>query len=136
MPKLIINIDVPDLPTAERFYTAAFGLRVGRRFSENAVELLGADAPIALLAAPAGTLPFKGAATTRSYARHWSPVHLDFFVRDIEAALKSAVDAGALLEVPIEPYDFGRMAVLSDPFGHGICLIQFEGRGYDEIATG
>jgi len=23
--------------------------------------------------------------------------------------------------------------VLADPFGHGLCLIQFLGRGYDEI---
>jgi len=28
------------------------------------------------------------------------------------------------------------MAVLSDPFGNGLCLLQLEGRGYDEIATG
>jgi len=25
--------------------------------------------------------------------------------------------------------------MLADPFGHGICLIEFVGRGYDEIAT-
>jgi lactoylglutathione lyase len=25
---------------------------------------------------------------------------------------------------------------LADPFGHGLCLIEFRGRGYDEIATG
>jgi hypothetical protein len=24
---------------------------------------------------------------------------------------------------------------LSDPWGHGWCLLQFLGRGYDEIAT-
>jgi hypothetical protein len=23
---------------------------------------------------------------------------------------------------------------MADPFGHGICFIQFVGRGYDEIA--
>jgi hypothetical protein len=23
---------------------------------------------------------------------------------------------------------------MADPFGHGICFIQFLGRGYDEIA--
>ena len=27
------------------------------------------------------------------------------------------------------------IAMLADPFGHGICLIEFVGRGYDEIAT-
>jgi lactoylglutathione lyase len=30
---------------------------------------------------------------------------------------------------------WGRIAQLADPFGHGLCLIQFLGRGYDEIAT-
>jgi hypothetical protein len=24
---------------------------------------------------------------------------------------------------------------LADPFGHGFCLIEFTGRGYDEVAT-
>ena len=40
---VLINIDVPDLERAERFYVAALGLRVGRRF-EGVVELLGATA--------------------------------------------------------------------------------------------
>ena len=30
----------------------------------------------------------------------------------------------------------GKIAHLADPFGHGVCLVQFLGRGYDEIATG
>jgi hypothetical protein len=25
------------------------------------------------------------------------------------------------------------MARMADPFGHGFCLLQFKGRGYDEI---
>jgi hypothetical protein len=28
----------------------------------------------------------------------------------------------------------GRLAQIADPFGHGICFVQFLGRGYDEIA--
>src|SRR5690606_14256459 len=47
--ELLINIDVPDLAAAEAFYTAAFELRPARRFGEDAVELLGANAPIYLL---------------------------------------------------------------------------------------
>jgi hypothetical protein len=31
---------------------------------------------------------------------------------------------------------WGRIAHMADPFGHGLCLIQFLGCGYDEIATG
>ena len=28
----------------------------------------------------------------------------------------------------------GRIARTADPFGHGVCFIQFVDRGYDEIA--
>jgi len=30
---------------------------------------------------------------------------------------------------------WGRIVQLADPFGHGWCLLQFLGRGYDEIAS-
>jgi hypothetical protein len=29
----------------------------------------------------------------------------------------------------------GARSQLADRFGHGLCLIEFIGRGYDEIAT-
>ncbi|HEU4382020.1 MAG TPA: VOC family protein [Anaeromyxobacteraceae bacterium] len=136
MPRLIVNIDVDDLERAVKFYTAALGLRVGRHFAGGGMELLGAEAPIYVLVAKPGTPPFPGAVAVRDYARHWTPVHLDFAVDDIAAALRRAEEAGAKVEVPIEQHKWGRMAVLSDPFGNGFCLLQFEGRGYDEIATG
>jgi catechol 2,3-dioxygenase-like lactoylglutathione lyase family enzyme len=41
MPGLLLNIDVPDLADGVRFYTAALGLSVGRRFDNTFVELLG-----------------------------------------------------------------------------------------------
>ena len=136
MARLIVNVDVDDLDRAVRFYTSALGLRVGRRFTGGGIELVGAEAPIYLLVAAPGTPPFPGAAVTRDYRRHWTPVHLDFAVDDIEAAVKQVEAAGARVEVPIEQHKWGKMAVLADPFGHGFCLLQFQGRGYDEIATG
>lgn len=136
MARLIVNVDVDDLDRAVRFYTSALGLRVGRRFTGGGIELVGAEAPIYLLVAAGGTPPFPGAATPRDYRRHWTPVHLDFAVDDIEAAVRQAEAAGARVEVPIEQHQWGKMAVLADPFGHGFCLLQFQGRGYDEIATG
>jgi len=30
--------------------------------------------------------------------------------------------------------DLDRIVQQSDPFGHGWCLLEFRGRGYDEIA--
>jgi len=30
---------------------------------------------------------------------------------------------------------WGRLVQLADPYGHGWCLVEFRGRGYDEIST-
>ena len=54
--QLLLNIDVPDLAEGERFYAEAFGLHRGRRFSEDALELLGAQAPVYLLRKAAGSI--------------------------------------------------------------------------------
>jgi catechol 2,3-dioxygenase-like lactoylglutathione lyase family enzyme len=81
---LLVNIDVPDLEAGVAFYTAAFGLTVGRRFGGEVVELTGWPAPLYLLAKAAGTV---GAGDSRrDYARHWTPVHLDVVVDDVAAA--------------------------------------------------
>jgi catechol 2,3-dioxygenase-like lactoylglutathione lyase family enzyme len=136
MARLIVNVDVPALEPAIRFYTTAFGLRIGRRFTGGGIELVGAEVAVYLLVAAAGSAPFAGAATPRSYARHWTPAHLDFLVDDIQAAVRQAVAAGATVEKAVERHPYGQLAVLADPFGHGFCFVQFEGRGYDEIATG
>jgi predicted enzyme related to lactoylglutathione lyase len=131
---LLVNIDVDDLEKAVAFYGAAFGLHVGRRFGASAVELLGSSAPLYLLAKPAGT-PASGTTTqARHYERHWTPVHLDFVVDDIESAVERAARAGAELEQPIATQRWGKLALMADPFGHGFCFVEFTGRGYDEIA--
>jgi lactoylglutathione lyase len=136
MPSLIVNVDVDDLQKGVAFYTEALGLRVGRRFDGQWIELVGAEASIYLLVAKPGTAPFRGAAVQRGYARHWTPIHLDFAVEDIAAAVGRAVAAGATVELPIAERPYGKLAVLADPFGHGFCFLQFEGHGYDAIATG
>ena len=133
MPRVLINLDVDDLERAVAFYTQAFALRVGRRFNGGFVELLGAEAPIYLLLKAASTEPFEGAEQLRSYTRHWTPLHLDFVVADLDAAVTRALAAGAVLEAPPSQHAYGRLALLHDPFGHGFCLLQFEGQGYDEL---
>ena len=130
---VLINIDVPDLEAATEFYNAAFGLHVGRRFGTDAVELLGWASPVYLLRKDAGTV---GAGDhQRTYERHWTPVHLDVAVDDIDGAVARAVKAGAKLEHAASPTPYGKIAMLADPFGHGLCLIEFVGRGYDAIAS-
>jgi predicted enzyme related to lactoylglutathione lyase len=133
MPRVLINLDVDDIERAVAFYTAAFELRVGRRFDAGFVELLGAEAPIYLLLKAGGSPPFERAGQTRDYARHWTPLHLDFVVADLDSALSRAVAAGAVVEAAPSQHAYGRLALLHDPFGHGFCLLQFEGQGYDEL---
>jgi len=128
------NIDVDDLARATEFYCSALGLRVGRRFEVSAVELLGGSVPIYLLKKASGTAASSASAARRDYTRHWTPVHLDFVVPDITVALARARSAGASLEGDVSTYKWGRIAVMADPFGHGFCLMEFLGRGYDEIA--
>jgi predicted enzyme related to lactoylglutathione lyase len=109
-------------------------LRLARRlFGGSVAELGGLAAPLYLIEKPAGGSASPSLAAPRSYARHWTPVHLDFAVDDLDAALARALDAGATLERPPERFPFGRLALLADPFGHGFCLLQFEGRGYAEL---
>jgi len=134
MPRVLLNIDIDDLARGLAFYTSAFDLTVGRRFGDAGVELLGADAPIYLLVKPAGTRACPTTDQRRGYDRHWTPVHLDFVVADVDAAVARAVAAGATLESPATTHAWGRIAALADPFGHGLCLLTFLGRGYDELA--
>jgi predicted enzyme related to lactoylglutathione lyase len=135
MIDLFANIDVDDLERAVEFYTQALGLEVGRRLDAYAaVELVGASSRIYLLAKPSGTAPSPNSLTRRNYKRHWTPIHLDFVVEDIDAAVRRAQAAGATLEAKTETLEWGRIALMADPFGHGFCLLQFTGRGYDEAA--
>lgn len=131
-----INIDVDDLEKAVIFYADAFGLRVGRRFGTSGVEMLGSSAPIYLLAKAPGTQAAGNTSQSRNYARHWTPLHLDFVVDDIERAVQRAMQAGAVQEKPVAVSNWGKLALMADPFGHGFCFVEFAGRGYDEIADG
>ena len=134
--RILVNIDVPDLEAAIDFYSRAFGLALHRRLGPTGAEMLGAPAPIYLLQKAAGTPAAGAVRQPRDYARHWTPVHLDVVVDDVDDAVARAVAAGARLEDPAVSHDWGRIAHLSDPFGHGICIMQFLGRGYDALAAG
>ena len=133
MPGLLLNIDVPDTDAGIAFYTAALGLKVGRRFDEDFVELIGSDAPIYLLRKRAGTSSGPADGDMRRYERHWSPIHPDFVVDDIAPAIERATAAGAVQEGETCEAVYGKLAMFADPFGHGFCLIEFNDRGYDAL---
>lgn len=131
-----ICIDVDDLERAIAFYTRGLDLKLGRRLGKDWAELLGAGSTIDLLANAPGSAPLgEDHPARRDYARHWTPVHLDFVVDDVDAAAAKLMALGAVLERPVQDRRWGRMANLADPFGHGIDLLEFRGRGYDELLS-
>ena len=91
--QLLLNIDVPELAPAERFYVDAFGLRPGRRVGGDVLELLGAEVPVYLLQKPQGST--GAGAQPRLYERHWSPLHVDVLVADLAVAHEEVTAAGA-----------------------------------------
>jgi predicted enzyme related to lactoylglutathione lyase len=124
--KIIINIDVPALEPAIRFYTTALGLRHARTLDDDVAELTGADATIYLLQKAAGTPAVKSPPIARDFGRHWTPVHFDLVVADVDAAARRALAAGAKAEMGHVDWKGSRCVSFSDPFGHGFCFIQFE----------
>jgi lactoylglutathione lyase len=130
---LLVNIDVGDLAQAIEFYTTGLGLKVRRRPYPNIVELQGGSSPVFLTEQPAGTLPCSEAPRPREYSRHWTPVHLDFVVPDLELAIRRAESAGARTEGAIREYAEARYIIMSDPSGNGFCLLQFKGSGYASL---
>lgn len=135
MSQVLINIDVPDIDKAITFYTQGLSLKVGRRFDTEFVELLGLTSPIYLLKKDAGSFPFPGAEVARSYKPHWCPVHMDIIVENIEETRDRIMKLGATEESTIRQAKYGKISMYRDPFGHGLCLIQFTGKGYDELLT-
>ena len=126
---LIINIDVPDIARGIEFYTRALGLTHTRTLDNDTAELKGASSTIYLLLKPAGTVAVKTPPVARDFTRHWTPVHFDLVVDDVDAAAARAIAAGAKPETGHLDWRGSRCLSFSDPFGHGFCFIQFEENG-------
>jgi len=121
---MLVNIDVPALEPAIDFYCNALGFRCARIMDGSTAELVGGSSTVYLLLKPKGSAAAEGADARRGYARHWTPVHLDFVVDDVEAAAARAEAAGARRESPCIEWRGSRCITLSDPFGHGFCVIE------------
>ncbi len=121
---LEICIDVDDVARAVEFYGRGLGLSVVEKHSEWAQLKLG-DQTFWLMKIAAG----QAGPITRDYRRHWTPVHLDFVVEDVDKAVERALAAGGHLDRQInrqsEPGGTSAdVANLSDPAGNGVDLIQ------------
>ena len=122
--RISVSLDVPSLQAGLDFYGAALGFTEVSRPLPVLAFIEAGEARILLIEKPEGSLPFKGAQTSRHYQRHWTPIHLDFSVPDAEAARDRAVAAGGTCEAWWDIKGRPRTAFMADPFGHGFCLIE------------
>jgi uncharacterized glyoxalase superfamily protein PhnB len=60
-------------------------------------------------------------------------VHLDFVTEDLDAAVRQAQEAGAVLDRALQEREWGRMANMTDPFGNSFDLIEFAPGGYERV---
>lgn len=118
------SIDVPSLEQGLAFYRAAFGFTEKARPVPGVAVLQGLNVELCLLEKAPGSAPSANTSDRRRYERHWSPVHLDFHVDDLQAALRRVEALGAKREQVFENPEHGSAAFCSDPFGHGFCLLE------------
>jgi len=128
--RVVVNIDVPELVSAIDFYEAAVGVEFRRFLDDDVAELAYGASALYLLRKPATSRPTPAAAQRRNFARHWTPVHVDFVVADLDEAVARAIAAGAVRESDCIEWRGSKCVTFSDPFGHGFCLIEFAGESY------
>jgi predicted enzyme related to lactoylglutathione lyase len=119
-----ISVDVPNLEAGVEFYAKAFGFVTAARPVPGVAVLQAGATSLCLLEKAEGTKPSPSTEDRRQYRRHWTPVHIDVHVDDLEAALARALEAGAIREQFFEDPEHGSAAFCSDPFGHGFCLLE------------
>jgi predicted enzyme related to lactoylglutathione lyase len=123
-----VSIDVPNLAKGIDFYSAAFGFARKAEPVPGVAVLTGLNMELCLLEKAARTKPSPHTSDARRFERHWTPVHLDFHVDDLRAALARVEACGARSEQIFENPEHGSAAFCCDPFGHGFCLIQRRAR--------
>lgn len=120
-PKVSISIDVSDIPLATSFYCEALKCKTTRDGDEMTV-LAAENTSIYLLKNDPGTNPLLNGNASRDYSRHWTPVHLDFIVSNMDESLTLIKKHGGSHEGG-DSGDWGSIAYCADPFGNGFCLI-------------
>jgi predicted enzyme related to lactoylglutathione lyase len=121
MSKVSICVDVADLDAATAFYCEALGCSLEKRQPSHNTLLAG-GVTLHLSLKEAGSDPTGAGSSTRSYERHWTPVHLDFDVADVDATVNLVTRFGGTVEA-VKRGDWGTAAFCADPFGNGLCLL-------------
>lgn len=121
--KLSVTIDVPDLSAGLAFYGDVFGFTERARPVPVYAVLEKDGVTLGLMQKPVGSRPFPDAATGRDYARHWTPVHVDFHVEEFDATMHRLRAAGGTVEQEWNAPGRPATAFCADPFGNGFCLM-------------
>lgn len=126
-------IEVTDLARGIEFYCGGLGLTHKRQLGPRWVELAGANLPFFLLANRPAVAELGTTKVTRDFGRHWTPVHLDFIVSNLDEVVGRLCGLGGTLDREIQIREYGRIGNMADPFGNGFDLIEFSGPGYDNV---
>jgi len=95
-------VKVTELLDGINFYCGGLGLSLKRQLSPTCVEPAGANLPIYLLAKRAALADLGSKQVRRSYERHWTPVHLDFIVEDLDQMVAQLMALGGSLDRDIK----------------------------------
>ena len=133
--RMLVDIDVPDLQKGINFYCSAFDLRLNRILDSDVAELVGGTSTIYLLQKDEGSRSARSIPDIRKYSRHWTPVHIDFVVGNLDQAVERVVAAGAIRDTECISWRKSKCVTFSDPFGNGFCLIEFQDKTYSDEAA-
>ena len=89
-------------------------------------KLCAGNVSIILLKKEEKSNPLITGTSSRNYERHWTAVHLDVKVSEIEKKVALVKHFGGVIEGS-ESGDWGTVEYCSDPSGNGFCLCQING---------
>lgn len=120
-PSVHLSIDVPNLAQGLHFYSHVFGfIETARPFPTMAIVDAN-NLTVCIHEKPAGTTP--AGTDLRRYERHWTPVHIDIHVTDLDTVLDKVRAEGGVIEREFRNQGPRAVAFCSDPFGNGFCVI-------------
>jgi uncharacterized glyoxalase superfamily protein PhnB len=123
MPRIMLDVPVPDVAAAVDFYRRAFGATPGASDGSGAVRLDLSKVSLRVVH-EAGHVP--DAADAKHYEKGRTP-RLELRTDDVQQLLDEAIAAGAMLRSRNPRAESGkppRYAHILDPFGHLWALAQ------------
>ena len=113
-----VRLNVTDMPRMVAFYETAFGMSEQRRMSNAGNQEV-------ILSTPGGLdLALQQFKDRRTLTLGDAYGEIGFYIQDVDAAYKRAIDAGATSKVAPGGGGGLRVAIVLDPEGHAIELLR------------